>query len=182
MTLSGVYLVALRWIFFEFPLKNVLLQVSTSSLDQYLSGLITQFTFMINLDLVVGSLDFISDVTSVCWAIFLHLLLFRRANDKKKKVLPTAYSAKTQHWLYFMKRAGSLAWLLRLKIWAAVEAEELLFLKMYLKILARPLDFQQLYIFLKISVDFPFVLVDPWYTYTYIHIYTHIHIYIYIYV
>lgn len=42
-----------------------------------------------------------------------------------------------------------------------MEAEELLFLKMYLKILARPLDFQQLYIFLKISVDFPFVLVDP---------------------
>lgn len=85
MTLSGVYLVALSWIFYEFPLKNVLLQVSTSSLDQYLSGLITQFTSMINLDLVVGSLEFISDVTSVCWSIFLHLLHFRRANDKKKK-------------------------------------------------------------------------------------------------
>lgn len=95
MTSSGVYLAALRWIFCEFPLKkNVLLQVSTSSLDQYLSGLITQFTSMINLDLVVGSLDFISDITSVCWSIFLHLLHFKRANDKE--VLPTVCSAKTQ--------------------------------------------------------------------------------------
>lgn len=79
-----------------------------------------------------------------------------------KEVLPTVCSAKTAYWVYFMKRAGSLARFLHLKIWAAVEAEELLFLKMYLKILARPLDFQQLYIFLKISVDFPFVLVDAW--------------------
>lgn len=84
MTSSGVYLAALRWIFCEFPLKHVLLQVSTSSLDQYLSGLITQFTSMINLDLVVGSLDdFISDITSVCWSIFLHLLHFKEQMIKK---------------------------------------------------------------------------------------------------
>lgn len=80
------------------------------------------------INLVVGSLDKKSQMLLVYVDLYFYILLyFRRANYKE--VLPTVCSAETHHQVYFMKRAGSLSWVLCLKIWAAVEAEELFFLE-----------------------------------------------------
>lgn len=96
-----------------FPLEKCAVTNKHVFLRTVFARVDTQFASMINL--VVGSLDKKSQMLLVYVDLYFYILLyFRRANYKE--VLPTVCSAETHHQVYFMKRAGSLSWVLCLKI------------------------------------------------------------------